>query len=281
VWRSGTKRRDPLTVALRYGSAAVGIVRRDLAIFVSYRLRFASQVASTGFSLLLLYYVSKLVRVDMFASPDDYFAFATVGVVIFGVLTSTLAAAPATLRQELVAGTYERLLVSPFGAVAGTLSMLIFPFVYGLAHGIVTVLLAVLLFGLPVEWPSAALALPVAVLGVLAFLPFAIVITAAVLVLKQAMGASSFVVAGISVVAGLYFPVALLPDWIGWASQVQPFTPAVDLLRHLMVGTELDGSPWTPVAKLAFFAGALIPVAVWVLDRALRLGRRHATITEY
>jgi ABC-2 type transport system permease protein len=270
-----------MTLALRYGSAAVGIVRRDLAVFVSYRLRFASQVASTAFSLLLLYYVSRLVRVDMFPSPDDYFAFATVGVVIFGVLTSTLAAAPATLRQELVAGTFERLLVSPFGGVAGTLSMLVFPFVYATVHGIVTLLLAILVFGLPVEWPSAVLALPAALLGMLAFLPFAILIAAAVVVLKQAMGASSFLIAGISVVAGLYFPVALLPGWIEWASEVQPFTPAVDLLRHLLVGTELEGSAWTDVAKLTVFAAALIPVSVWVLDRALRVGRRRATITEY
>ena len=268
-------------LALRYGSAAMGIVRRDLAVFASYRLRFVSQVASTLFTLLLLYYVSRLVRVEMFPSPGDYFAFATVGIVIFGVLTSTLVAAPGALLQELVAGTFERVLVSPFGGVAGTLSMLVFPFVYAMAHGIVTLLLAIVLFGLPVEWPSAVLAVPVALLGVLAFLPFAILIAAAVIVFKQAMGAGAFLIAGISVVAGLYFPVALLPDWIEWASEVQPFTPAVDLLRHLLVGTPLEGSGWTEVAKLAVFAAALIPVSVWVLHRALRMGRRRATVTEY
>lgn len=270
-----------MTLALRYGAAAVGIVRRDVAVFMSYRLRFASHLASTVFSLLLLYYLSKLVRVEMFPSPDDYFGFATVGVVIFGVLTSTLAAAPATLRQELVAGTYERLLVSPFGGVAGTLSMLVFPFVYAFAHGVVTLLLAAVIFGLSLEWPSAVLAAPVALLGVLAFVPFAILVSAAVIVLKQALGAGSFLIAGISVVAGLYFPVALLPDWIQWASDVQPFTPAVDLLRHLLVGTELNGSPWTHVTKLALFAAALVPLSVWVLAQALRVGRERATITEY
>lgn len=270
-----------MSLALRYGSAALGIVRRDVAVFMSYRLRLASQVGSTLFSLLLFYYVSRLVRVDMFPSPDDYFAFVTVGVVIMGVLTSIFAAAPATLRQELVAGTFERILVSPFGGVAGILSMLIFPFLYALVHGIVTLLLAATVFGLPIEWPSAILAVPVALLGVLAFLPFGILVAAAVVVLKQAMGASSFLVAGIAVVAGLYFPVTLLPGWIEWASEVQPFTPAVDLLRHLLVGTPLQAAPWAEVAKLVLFASALVPLSVWLLGRALRLGRRRATITEY
>jgi ABC-2 type transport system permease protein len=268
-------------MAIRYGLAAMGIVRRDLAVFASYRLRFASQVASTLFSLLLFYYVSRLVSVEMFPSPDDYFAFATVGVVIFGVLTSTLVAAPAVLRQELVAGTFECILVSPFGGVAGVLSMLIFPFAYAMTHGIVTLLLAVVLFGLPLEWPSSVLAVPVAVLGILAFLPFGVLASAAVVVLKQAMGVSSFLVAGIAVVGGLYFPVALLPGWIEWASEVQPFTPAVDLLRHLLVGTPLQATAWVEVAKLGLFAGALVPLSIWVLHVGLRVGRRRATITEY
>jgi ABC-2 type transport system permease protein len=270
-----------MSLTLRYGSAALGILRRDAAIFVSYRLRVVSQLASTLFVLLLFYYLSRLVRVDMFPSADDYFAFAAVGVVIFGVLTSTLAAAPATLRQELVAGTFERLVVSPFGAVAGVLSMLLFPFAYAIVHGVVSLLLAALVFGLPLEWPSAALALPVALLGVLAFLPFGVLIAAAVVVLKQAMAAGNFLVAGISVVAGLYFPVALLPGWIEWASEVQPFTPAVDLLRNLLVGTPLESSAWGEVAKLALFAAALIPPSVWLLHQAVRIGRQRATITEY
>jgi ABC-2 type transport system permease protein len=270
-----------MSLALRYGSATMGIIRRDLAVFLSYRLRFAAQIASTLFTLVLFYYFSKLVRVSAFPSPQDYFAFAVVGLVIFGVLTATLAAAPAMLRQELVAGTFERLLVSPFGAVAGVLAMLIFPFAYAIVQGIVTLALAAAIFGLPLEWPSAALAVPVAALGVLAFLPFGIVIAAAVVVLKQAMAAGSFLVAGISVVAGLYFPVALLPGWIEWASDVQPFTPAVQLLRYLLVGTPLQSSPWVDVAKLALFAAALVPPSVWLLHRCVQVGRRRATITEY
>jgi ABC-2 type transport system permease protein len=270
-----------MSLALRYGSAALGIIRRDAAVFLSYRLRFVSHVGSTLFTLLVFYYISRLVRVEMFPSPDDYFAFAVGGLVIFGVLTSTLAAAPATLRQELVAGTFERLVVSPFGPVAGVLSMLVFPFLYALVQGLVVLLLAAALFGLPLEWPSAALAVPVALLGILAFLPFAIGIAAAVVVLKQAMAAGSFLIAALALVAGLYFPVALLPAWIEWASEVQPFTPAVDLLRHLLVGAPLESSAWVEAAKLALFACVLLPPSVWVLHRAIRVGRRRATIIEY
>jgi ABC-2 type transport system permease protein len=116
---------------------------------------------------------------------------------------------------------------------------------------------------------------------VLAFLPFGVLMAAAVIVLKQAMSAGSFLAAGIAVVAGLYFPVALLPGWIEWTSDVQPFTPAVDLLRHLIVGTALESSAWTELARVAAFALALLPPSVLVLAAAVRVARRRGTITEY
>ena len=57
----------------------------------------------------------------------------------------------------------------------------------------------------------------------------------------------------LSLVAGVFFPVALLPNWIEWTSEVQPLTPSLDLLRHLIVGTPID-SAWWAVFRLVAFA---------------------------
>lgn len=270
-----------MELAARYGSAALAVLRRDLTIFASYRLRLVAQATATLFSLVVFYYVSRLVRVEFFSSPDEYFAFVVVGLVILGVLTSTLGSAPASMRQELVAGTFERLIVSPFGAVAGVLSMMLFPFLYALLNGLVTLLMAGVVFDLPVRWSTAGLALPVAFLGLLSFAPFAVAIAAGVLVFKQFSSASSFIVAGISIAAGLYFPVALLPAWIEWTAEVQPFTPAADLLRHVLVGTPLREPAWLEVAKLVGFAAVLFPASVLLLRAAVETGRRRGTVIEY
>ena len=47
---------------------------------------------------------------------------------------------------------------------------------------------------------------------------------------------SGHVITAIGLIAGFYFPVSLLPDWIRWTSNVQPFTPSVDLIRHCLAG---------------------------------------------
>ena len=264
-----------------YAAASAGILQRDARLFLSYRARFASQLLSGFFSLVLFYYVSRVVGSRVFPSPDDYFAFAVVGLVVMGVLISTLSTLPIMLRQELVAGTLERLVVSPFGAVAAIAAMAWFPFALALFNGALLVGVAALVFGMPVEWHTAALAAPVGALGALAFAPFALLVAGAVILVKQAGMGVGFLVSGISLVGGFFFPVALLPGWIEWTSKVQPFTPALNLLRHLLVGTPLAEPEWQAVVKLVGFAAVLLPLALLILRKAIRLAQRRGTIIEY
>lgn len=262
-------------------SATFAIVRRDWQMFISYRLRFITGWLSAFFTLTLFYYISRLVQIDSFPSPDDYYAFVVVGLIILQVLSSTLYNPPIAVQEELRAGTFERFVVSPFGPVASLCSTLVFPFLYSLANAVVMLAFAWIVFDLPVQWSTAAIAVPVAVLGSLAFASFGVALLGMVLVVKQAVSGTNWILALLSLVAGLYFPVTLLPDWIEWTSQVQPFTPTVDLLRNVLVGTPLDGSAWLDVLLVAGFAVVMMPLSVWVLRASVRATRRRGTILEY
>src|SRR5262249_53936295 len=168
-------------------SASLAIFRRDAQIFFSYRALALSQAFSAVFSVALFYYVSQLLSVRSFESQQDYFAFVVVGLVILAVLQSTLVLS-ATVRAELVAGTFERVLLSPFGAVRGALAMMAFPIAEAIALGSLTLLVAAIFFGLPLHWQTVPLALPVAILAALAFSAIALLITAVMVVFKQAPG---------------------------------------------------------------------------------------------
>jgi ABC-2 type transport system permease protein len=264
-----------------YASAAFAVLRRDFLTFLSYRMRPITALLNALFTVTLFYYISRLVRIGAFASSDEYYAFVIVGIVILQVLTSTMLFPPDIVRQELVAGTFERLLLSPFGAVRSVISVMLFPFFYALLMALMTISISSVLYGLPVQWSTAPLAIPVGFLGALAFMPFGLLLLAAILVVKQTTFGVNWIIAAISLVAGLYFPVSLLPDWIEWASHVQPFTPAVDLLRDVLVGTPLRDPLWLGLAKLVGFAAVLLPVSLYALSSAVRLSRRRGTIIEY
>lgn len=261
--------------------AGFAIVHRDLRVFFSYRTRLMTQTVSIFFSIVFFYYMSKLVKVPQFESSDLYFAYAIVGLAILEVLTATLSQTPTAVRGELLAGTFERLVISPFGPAASIASMAIFPLVGALWIAVVTLVLAGVAFGLPLHWSTAALAIPSAILGAMAFLPFALIMSALVLLSKQAGRGLAFVVTALSITSGAFFPTSLLPGWLAWTADVQPMTPALSVLRWEIVGAPLPHPLGVEVAKLAGFTIVLLPIALFVLQKSVAICRRRGTLMEY
>ena len=256
------------------------IMRRDAILFVSYRTQFVSQFLGPLFSLIVFYYISKLLTNTTIESPGGYFGYVVIGLAIIQILTISLGVMPVTIRQELVSGTIERFLVSAYGPINGIFGTMMFPLANAFVSGTLTLVFAAVIFGLPLA-TTAVLAIPVALLGTFAFMPFALALVAMVIAFKQVSSASQFLVTAVAIVGGLYFPIALLPDWISWASEIQPFTPATDLLRHLLVDTPLQDSALVELGKLVAFIIVLFPVAVYGLRAAIRYGQRSGTIAEY
>lgn len=263
------------------GGVMAAIVRRDARVFYSYRLRSVGQLIGATFTLTLFYEISRLVSTRRFATPQAYFDFAAVGLAVLPVLRAGLVSAPSALRDELIAGTFEHSALSPFGPVAYLLCTLVFPFVVGMASGAITLSLAAVLFHLHVAWATAALAVPLALLGALALAPFATLLLAGTVIVKQLTTGAGWIVAAFSLLGGAYFPVALLPGWIRWASGAQPLTPALDLLRHVLVHASAGGSAPGQLARLAVFAAVGLPLGAAALHWACAFTRRRGTLLEY
>ena len=257
-----------------------GIIHRDAVLFISYRTQLISQVLGPLFTIAVFYYISRLLSVKSFHSPGGYFGYVIVGLVIVEILTVSLGILPGSVRQELVSGTIERFLVSAHGPVNGILGTMLFPLFNAFLSGLLTLVLATLIFGLPLA-ATSFLAIPVALLGVIAFIPFALFLVAVVMAFKQVASVSQFIVSGIAIVGGLYFPIAVLPSWIRWAAEVQPFTPATDLMRHLLVDTPLVHPAGVELLKLVGFSVVLLPASFMLLRASIRYGQRTGTIAEY
>ncbi len=262
------------------GRAYLAVFQRDLSIYLSYRMRLLSQTASTLFSLVLFYYVSRLVHVRGFGSPDNYYAFVVVGLALLGVIYSCFAT-PALIRQELVAGTLDRLVLSPFGPVRSVIAMSLFPLAYATALATLSLALASAIFGLHLHWATVPLGIPVMALTLLAFLPFGLLFAALTIVVKQDNVGTNWLVAILALIGGMYFPISLLPHWLQVAGKLQPFSPATEVLRHYLVATPLNAPVATSLLKLAVFAAILLPLSIQALRLAVRTGQRRATITEY
>ncbi len=266
--------------AITAAHAFLAMMRRDLHVFVSYRTRIVSQLLTSVFSITLFYYVSKLVHVKGFGSPQSYFGFVVVGIALVSIMYSCFTI-PELVRQELIAGTFDRLLLSPFGAIRGVIAMTIFPLLYSFVLAAFTLGLACAMYGLRLHWSTVPLSVPAMGLALLAFLPFGLLFAALTVSIKQGAIGTSWVIALISIVGGLYFPISLLPHWVQTAATLQPFTPATDVLRHLLVNSPQSTSIGTALIRLIAFAAVLLPLSVFALSSAIRTGQRRGTIIEY
>jgi ABC-2 type transport system permease protein len=255
------------------------IFERDFRLYMSFRTALGTQAMSMLFTLALFYFVSRLVAADRLGSPDDYFAFVAVGLVILSVLHSGLGLSEA-LHSELMTGTFERILLSPFGPILATMSMALFPMIRALMMAVWTLAMAALIFGLDVRWSTAPLALPLGLLCAVAFAAIALATAAAVVAFKRAPGIG-FILAGIALVSGVYFPPRVMPEWIRWTADVQPFTPAVNLLRNVLVGLPMPDPAWVYLLKLTGFTVVFLPLAAWAVGRAVEFAHRRGTLLEY
>lgn len=262
------------------GHAFLAVMRRDLHVYLSYRTRIVSQLLTSVFSLTLFYYVSKLVHVSGFDSPQSYFGFVVVGIALVSIMYSCFSI-PDLVRQELIAGTFDRLLLSPFGAIRSVVAMTLFPLLYSFMLAALTLGLACAMFGLRLHWSTVPFSVPAMGLALLAFLPFGLLFAALTVSIKQGAIGTSWVIALISIVGGLYFPISLLPHWVQTAAKLQPFTPATEVLRHLLVNSPQSTSIGTALVRLLAFAAVLLPVSVLALSSAIRIGQRRGTIIEY
>lgn len=269
-----------MSAAITTGRAFMAVMRRDLRIYLSYRTRLVSQLMTSLLSLTLFYFVSRLVHVSGFYSHDAYFGFVVVGISLISVLYSCFSI-PELVRQELMVGTFDRLLLSPFGAIRSVLAMALFPMVYAFVMGALTLGLGCLVFGLHLHTSTAPLSVPTMFLVLFAFLPFGVLFAALTVVIKQGSVGTTWVIALLSIVGGMYFPVTLLPRWLQTTAKLQPFTAATDVLRHLLVNSPLQTSMAASLLKLAAFAAVLLPLSILVLAGALRFGQERGTIIEY
>jgi ABC-2 type transport system permease protein len=263
----------------RYLEAILATARRDARIFFTYRLRFVSQALGSLFTLTVFFYVAKLARHDAVGHHASYYSFLVVGILATVVLQSALGLST-LVRMELVAGNFERMLLAPFGPVAGVVSMSLFPVLYSIVMAATMFGLAAAVFGVAVNVAAIPLALLAALLGGAAFIGIAILFVAALVAFKSSAGVT-WAMAGLGLVGGVYFPVALFPGWVRWMSNVQPLTPAVNLLRHLLVATPSPQPVAEEFLKLAGFAGLLVPLSCVALRAAVQFGRRRGTIMEY
>lgn len=258
--------------------------RRDFKIARSYRLAFTLEAIAVLAGLAIFSGVGEMVDSGKVARQTGvnggYFAFASIGIAITGILNVLCSAFARRVREDQTTGAFEAMLLSPTDPRLLVIAGASYEVVKALALAVVTLAFAVIVFGVDLSLHgSSLLALLVAFPALLVLLAAVGVVIAAVgVVFKDPGPVVALATAGVALISGAYFPLSALPDPLSDVAKVVPFTWGLDTLRGGLLGSHV--AVWKCLALVAI-AGLLFPLALRLYQRALDVARRRGSLGLY
>lgn len=261
------------------------ILKRDYLLTSAPRLAFAWQVGSIIFAVPTLYYLGRLIQPT--ASPylapfgGNYFAFVILGVAFATFLAAALNASGAAIFRDQSAGTLEALISMPTSLVTLTVASSLWPILLAGGQAALYLVLAGMVFGLDLGSANLVGAGVIVLLSTSTCITLGILSGAVVLIFRQPDPLLRGFAAASALLAGVFYPTAVLPPLLQQLSQLLPLTYALRGLRlALLQGYGLTALKGEILALLAFQA-ASVPLTALVLPWAVRYAKRAGTLTSY
>jgi ABC-2 type transport system permease protein len=258
------------------------LISHNFQLAWSYKLNFFMRFLTGVMAILLYFFLDLLLqRSGQAVIPEgSYFTFVLIGGVFFRYLMLISQAFSSSLREEMLIGTIEPLLVT---ATPTTLSVL-GPSFWWLIQATLIVISQLLLGALvgadfsQANWSSA---LVVLLITLASFVSYGIISAAFTIVFKRSDPAVLFISAIATVFSGVFFPIEIFPPWLRIISYSLPFTYALRALRGAMMGGASLADLALDIAILLGFAVLLIPLSIWALRYAIRRMKDTGELVHY
>jgi len=266
-------------------AVARAFFKRDLSMALSYRLSFIMQMTGIFMSLATFYFLSLLFGSALVPDLDqyggDYFSFVLIGLAFSGYMGLSLSSFAQSIREGQVMGTLEIMLLSPTRLSAILISSSLWSYMLTTVRVLVYLLLGVLVFGFSLSQANFITALVVLVLSITSFSGIGILSAAVVLIVKKG-DPVAWALGGVSsLLAGVYYPISVLPDWLEPISRFLPLTYALDGMRLAMLkGASLYDVRLDILALLGFTV-VLTPIAFLVFRKALKRAKMEGSLIQY
>jgi ABC-2 type transport system permease protein len=266
-------------------SVATAFFKRDLSWNLSYRTYFLLSSFGIIFSVASTYFISKLFGSSLVSQLSqyggNYFAFALIGVAFNGYLSVSLTNYAQSIRDGQVQGTLEIMMLSPTRLSSILLSSSLWSYSFTTLNAAVYFLAGTFIFGFSMGHVNVLTALVVLLLSVASFSGIGILSAAAVLVVKKGDPVATVYGSISSLLAGVYYPVSVLPAPLIIVSKFIPLTYALNAMRLAMLQGYSIYQVRYDLLVLAGFACILTPISLFVFRIALKRAKKEGSLVHY
>jgi ABC-2 type transport system permease protein len=254
--------------------------RRDLQIQLTYRLSLGLTMAHVLVSLTMFFFIGRLFQAGQPSAAlvpygGDYFRFVLLGMAFGGVMASAFSSVASTISFERGYGTLEAILLTPTPFPVVALGRAFWDIGASIATIVLYLLAGTLVFGADLSQANWSAVFPALVLTTAASLGLGMMSAAFSLVAREASPLDFAFGWATRFLAGVYFPVAVLPEWLRNVSQWLPLTHAVEAVRKTMI----LGAPLADVKRELWYLGGLsaliVPCGILAFHFAFNHARRR------
>lgn len=184
---------------------------------------------------------------------SQYMDYMTPGVIVLNALSFGLVGSSNMMLEMREKSVLRRLQASPLPAGQLIGSYLLVNLLIGILQSTLIIIAGVLLYKVPVSALSLALAYPMILVGLLAFMALGGIISGVAAKAGTATAVGMTIYSSLMFISDMVFPLDMLPSWMQNVVPYLPAYPVVQLVRSAMLEATLDPNWLTHLFLLAAY----------------------------
>ena len=184
---------------------------------------------------------------------SQYMGYMTPGVIVLNALSFGLVGSSNMMLEMREKSVLRRLQASPLPAGQLIGSYLLVNLLIGILQSTLIITAGVLLYKVPVSALSLALAYPMILAGLLAFMALGGIISGVAAKAGTATAVGMTIYSSLMFISDMVFPIDMLPNWMRNIVPYLPAYPVVQLVRSAMLEATLDPEWLTHLLLLAAY----------------------------
>ena len=204
--------------------------------------------------------------------------FLLIGTLVWAYLSAVLDDISLVISWERWEGTIEHTLMAPVERWLHLTGMVLFGIIHATIRTAIIFAIALPFFDIGLsqaDWAAAAAVLLVGSFSVAGLAIFSGILP--MLYPERGQQMSMMIQAFVLLVSGVYYEVAVLPEWLQWSAHISPATYILDGIRGAIIDGKGFGDLWQELLALVGFGVALIPAGMltfaWCERWAKKTGR--------
>ena len=260
-------------------------LKRDWLQESSYRFSFFLQFVGIFFSVMMFYFISELFghAAAPYLTPygADYFTFVLIGIAFSGYFSIGISSFSQKIRTAQTTGTLEAMLSTPTHYSVIIFASSLWDYIITTLRVFVYFAVGVLLMSVSFTNANYFSALVILFLSIITYSSLGIIAASFIMVLKRGDPVTWLISSISSLLGGVYYPVAILPEGLRWMASLIPVTYSLHGMRLALLQGANIADLSTEVLVLLLFSSILLPLSLISFQYSVKRAKIDGSLTQY